>query len=526
MHKLSNRTYYAIVVGVIAGLTCLAWIHRFCQDDAFITFRYSYNLTHGYGAVFNPGERVEGYTNFLWMLIVSLGMKLGADPVTFSYAVGLVLFAVTLFVTAQLALLLLNSRSFALVTIILLGQNYTFSCYATGGLETQLQTCLLVCTTYLTCLMICNRSSSAGKVVAASLMFALAVLTRMDSFLLIGVLGSALMISLVKERLPAKEMVLRIGLLSIPFAAIVATWLAWKLSYYGEILPNTFYVRKLSGGTVALGLYYLVMFVKSYFLLPLLILFAVSIPRLVRRERPLLLPLILIAVWCAYIVAVGGDFMEFRFMVPILPFLFIVISWMIAKPISYKWLQIGLAAFLIVGSVHHSSNAHYTLQYSGIESVTSLKNHVYHEREGWAIIGKELGRIFDHRQDVTIALTPAGAIPYYSRLRTIDMQGLNDKWIARHGAVSGIRPGHQRCATYRYLLERKADIIIGHPMMLEDALYSDTLDYSVEIPDHEECGSVRTIGLPVTGGRRLMVGYVPGNPAVDDILERNGWLRK
>ena len=46
-----------------------AWIVRFVQDDAFITYRYARNLARGEGLVFNPGERVEGYTNFLWTVM-------------------------------------------------------------------------------------------------------------------------------------------------------------------------------------------------------------------------------------------------------------------------------------------------------------------------------------------------------------------------------------------------------------------------------------------------------------------------
>ena len=45
---------------------------RFIQDDAYTSFRYVKNFVEGNGLVFNPGERVEGYTNFLWVMILSL----------------------------------------------------------------------------------------------------------------------------------------------------------------------------------------------------------------------------------------------------------------------------------------------------------------------------------------------------------------------------------------------------------------------------------------------------------------------
>ena len=48
-------------------------------DDTYITFRYSRNLAHGFGPVYNPGERVEGYSNFLFMALIGFGMLFGLD---------------------------------------------------------------------------------------------------------------------------------------------------------------------------------------------------------------------------------------------------------------------------------------------------------------------------------------------------------------------------------------------------------------------------------------------------------------
>lgn len=48
-------------------------------DDAFISFRYAYNLAEGRGLVYNEGERVEGSTNLLWTLLVAAGIRLGFE---------------------------------------------------------------------------------------------------------------------------------------------------------------------------------------------------------------------------------------------------------------------------------------------------------------------------------------------------------------------------------------------------------------------------------------------------------------
>ena len=41
-------------------------------DDSLISIRYAENLAQGNGVVFNLGERVEGYTNFLWLCVSAL----------------------------------------------------------------------------------------------------------------------------------------------------------------------------------------------------------------------------------------------------------------------------------------------------------------------------------------------------------------------------------------------------------------------------------------------------------------------
>ena len=65
-------------LGLLGYLTHTAW---FLCDDAFISFRYVRNLLEGHGLVFNPGEYVEGYSNFLWVLeLAALWGAVGLRP--------------------------------------------------------------------------------------------------------------------------------------------------------------------------------------------------------------------------------------------------------------------------------------------------------------------------------------------------------------------------------------------------------------------------------------------------------------
>src|SRR6267154_221619 len=113
-------------VPLIACLALLAWSGRFIQDDAFISFRYADNLVRGIGLVWNQGERVEGYTNFLWTLLMSGGICLGMDPVLFSQVLGIICFVLTLFFTYKLSRKIFGSELPSLTAVLLLGVNYTF----------------------------------------------------------------------------------------------------------------------------------------------------------------------------------------------------------------------------------------------------------------------------------------------------------------------------------------------------------------------------------------------------------------
>ena len=64
-----------VATAVLAAHFCARYHHNF-WDDAYISLRYVKNLAHGEGLVFNPGERVEGYSNFLWIVFLTPSYRL------------------------------------------------------------------------------------------------------------------------------------------------------------------------------------------------------------------------------------------------------------------------------------------------------------------------------------------------------------------------------------------------------------------------------------------------------------------
>ena len=103
------RRYYAAIIAT-AVLIPHARLFDFVTDDAYISFRYARNLALSGQLVFNLGERVEGYTNFLWTVILALGIKLGLGPVVLSRFLGVALGISTLAVVVRMSLRLAGER--------------------------------------------------------------------------------------------------------------------------------------------------------------------------------------------------------------------------------------------------------------------------------------------------------------------------------------------------------------------------------------------------------------------------------
>ena len=117
-------------------------------DDTFIFLRYAENFARGLGLVFNPGERVEGYTSFLWVLLLSAATRLGLPPLGFAQAAGLILGGVQLFAAWRFARLLAPGGVAWLVPAWL-ATNRTFTIWSVQGMEVKLFGALVACSLWL-----------------------------------------------------------------------------------------------------------------------------------------------------------------------------------------------------------------------------------------------------------------------------------------------------------------------------------------------------------------------------------------
>src|SRR5580765_5310173 len=90
---------------------------QFFCDDSYISYRFSQNFAAGHGLVYNVGERVEGYTNFLWVVMLGGALELGFAAEPASLALGVAFLVAALVFTALEGKRLLGSWPFALVPV-------------------------------------------------------------------------------------------------------------------------------------------------------------------------------------------------------------------------------------------------------------------------------------------------------------------------------------------------------------------------------------------------------------------------
>lgn len=236
-----------LLLAVLAGyLAHIALFWTQINDDAFITFRYSRFLAEGRGPYFNVGEHVEGYTNFLLMLLMAAVIRLaGPDEVLFAAKlVGVGGGGVAICAAVGLARRWLErvdgvaaaAAPLACLAGAIVAVNSGFALNSTTGLETTLFSGLILLGLYLDQLAR-DRERWRGCGVA----LALAALTRPE--------GAAVFAAMFVGRLVIGEWRTRGGRVRLLLdgglvAATVAAHLGLRMVWYdGELVPNTYFAK-------------------------------------------------------------------------------------------------------------------------------------------------------------------------------------------------------------------------------------------------------------------------------------------
>lgn len=416
-------------------------IHPWTVDDAFIFYRYAQHLADGHGLVFNVGERVEGYTSFLWTLLLTPAPAVGLSVELWSKILCAACCGAVLLVVACLPRWIPQiDHQVAAAAIVLLGATGSFSFAVVSGMETALA-CLLVT---LAVVLACRDDAPRprwSRAAGLGAVCALAAMTRPEALMVVALISLVLLVGAARRREPRRMLPL------LWFAALYVPYYLWRLQYYGYPLPNTFYAKVgQSGQQLVRGLEYSASFAVTA--LPLLLGLALSIPWALaaRGRRPLMMMTAVASGFIGYVVAVGGDCIPgFRFFTPAVP------SMAILAAVALRWLyrrQRWLAGAALLLAVGHQ--------------VVESHTHRWFRTDGVTLPGQQVGAwLRDHApRDALLATNTAGSVAFVSALPTIDMLGLNDVHIAhRHipSLGSGF-PGHEK-GDGAYVLSRQPDFI-------------------------------------------------------------------
>jgi arabinofuranosyltransferase len=439
----------ALALAVLAaGALWWAWQLRWLCDDAYISFRYADNWARGLGLVFNPGERVEGYTNFLWTVLMGLFIKLGADPGQAAVVVGLGCFVALLVILDRLGSRLGANRGQAGLGIapFIAAASYTVASFATSGLETMFAATLM--------LLAVERAES-GRPLTAGLAGVLAAMAHPDHGIFYAALGAALLLSREHRR--------DLVLFAAPFFVLFVPYFFWRWRYYGDLFPNTYYAKS-AGETYFRqgGIYLFVTFVVAglWAAAPLAAIGAYRFRKTVAGRAFLIgLPL-----FCLYVAKVGGDFMLGRLLVPVIALvvLFADLGWRELQAKRRPVLAGGLAALAALAAVPARA-----IQPG--EKVWNLAD----ERTFYPLTTfspPTVGVVYtEQARTLNAALQPrqlrpklavgcVGIVGYHTRLPIFDLFGLTSRSVAHMPIPFRGRPGHEKLGTVGHVLAAGVDL--------------------------------------------------------------------
>ena len=398
-------------------------------DDAFISFRYAKNLFEKGQLAFNMNEPpVEGYTHPLWVFLLLIPQFLEINTFLFIKIIGL------LFSLATLILVYFISGKNPVATGL-----YALSPSVAGWTMTGLETPMYVALSLLFIHLFLKE-----KYISCSFLLFLVTLTRPEGLVL---LFPAIFILIQHHKLRMKNLVKFIT----PFFTAYFIYNIWKYIYFGDLLPNTFYVKS----HFLVGVPYIIDFIFFTAPLTLSVLFYALYARfkmpqnfsekfLIKGKKDMFILLCFIFTLFSYfnLQQVTGFYYRF-FQLPLV-LLYIFSSTSIYAIIiklrafaNKKNIQLLSTCLIVLFFASNSYDlpkaiVYFNIHYDGLE-----KAHIS--------LAKWLSQ--QYPENYTAALSDIGAFSYYSDFEIIDMYGLTDKVLSRGFNAT-------------YLLERNPEIII------------------------------------------------------------------
>ena len=329
------------------------WSHRWASDDAYIDVRVVGNLLAGHGPVYNVGERVEVFTNPIWVGILAIVRgTLGILPTAW-WAVLLGLAATAGGVALMVAgsARLARRRGAALVIpagmlcLVCVDAMWDF---ATSGLETGLIFGWLGLLWWL----LVRRLDTGSGATTLAFVAGLGPFIRPDLGLVAVVMGLGLVLLLSRSPSGSDHRV-RVALAFVIPPVLLELL---RAAYFGMLVPTTALTKSAFTPWPTQGLHYLLDTLgPTWIWIPLLLLGAMTVRRATGWWREgerlsvavLAIPVVAGLADGAYVVVIGGDFMHARMLLPSL-FLLSGVLWLDPMDRRERAATLGVALFCLV----------------------------------------------------------------------------------------------------------------------------------------------------------------------------------
>lgn len=431
----------AVAVCIIASLYMMPYV----PDDSYISFRYAEHLAKGFGLTFNTGEQpVEAYSNLLWIILCAALFKMGFDLPSFMPHVGMLLGALTV----VMLWIILRRRGMPalqmLFPMLLLGTAGPFLTYTISGLEMPLFAFLLMLSMYWMDLAF-EKARGRHFILLAVGGFLLS-LTRPEGVVLLPIVVAIMFFVSRKDTgvdAFAKHRIRNLGVAVGVFAVLFIIYNAWRINYFGEILPTPL----LSKGGAGKSLWYAwwmniqIYFYKQgdyyppvgyYFVaLTLMAIVGYTMSQASRAQKHTELAALSLGIIYTAIYFNFKDWMPAMRYHAVLIGLFLIPAAHLQAPLfrtAEKWTQPMKLRFWLAGVGALFLSLSITAELKVITERLEISN-----QECLVKLGKWLREIMP--PDATLAMSDVGAVPYYSGFRTIDIhpESLTDLYIAKHG---------------------------------------------------------------------------------------------
>ncbi|MCP3143828.1 hypothetical protein [Pyxidicoccus xibeiensis] len=229
---------------VVAAVVALAYLCGYLAvpivDDAAISIAYGHTFFSGGGLRVTPASQpVEGFSNPIWTLLLGLSRPLDLPPDTYAHTLGIVfgLLALPLFALWGPASERRAPRLEDAAAPWVAASSVTYASWISSGMETGLQAFLLAAAGVLLL-----RELRTGVGASVGLALGLLCLTRPEGVLYTAAACALWLVHRALERRWTGRQALGIALW---LGLLVGGWLAVRWVYFADLLPNTYYAKRL-----------------------------------------------------------------------------------------------------------------------------------------------------------------------------------------------------------------------------------------------------------------------------------------